>query len=230
MIRDLFEEDTFNAPVHRISLKEIDRRAARIRRRRTALGTAALATAVAVAGFVTLPGATAPGPDTMARPSAPAVGTVYMLAERSVAEPGILNDIFYAGNEGPVQLFVQCPGFPAYAGVWVERQARRPRLLRPRSPSCAGTTTTGPSGRTATSRCRVRAFPHDGGGTFTEAELLERAETAKDYKMGVMVHLYRYPGLFVPAPTDCAQPLVVERPSRLRDAQAGQPVSELTAS
>lgn len=217
MIRDLFEEDTLNAPVHRISLREIDRRAARIRRRRAAWGAATLAAAVAVAGFVTLPGVTALAPDaTMAQPVIPTPGsTVYMLAERSVATPGTLNDMHYPAGQGPVQIFVQCPGFQAHAGVWVNDE-----LVT--QGSCGPITELRwndkndpdrPSDKDGSVKVRVRAFPYTEGGTLTEADLLERAEQAKDYRMGVIAQIYRYPGLFVPAPADCAQPLVVERPS-----------------
>nr|WP_062333965.1 hypothetical protein [Herbidospora sakaeratensis] len=212
MIRELFEDDTFNAPTHRISLREIDRRAGRIRRGRAALATAA-ATAVVAAGFVLLPMERPGDPDVTMAQRAPAPQTVYMLAERSVATPGILDGLFYPGSEGPVQIYVNCPGFAAHAGLWIEG-----RLVAqgPCGPVTALTyddhaVADRPTGDDGMVDVRVRAFPYDEGGLLTEEELLARAEEAKDYRMGVMVHVYRYPGVYSP-PADCAQPLVLQRP------------------
>ncbi|GLX94309.1 hypothetical protein [Herbidospora sp. NBRC 101105] len=212
MIRELFEDDTFNAPTHRISLKEIDRRAGRIRRRRTALATAA-ATAVVAAGFVLLPMESPGGSDVTMAQQAPAPQTVYMLAERSVATPGHLQGLFYPGSEGPVQIYVNCPGFTAHAGVWMNDK------LVAQGPCGPVTALTyddhadpdRPIGDDGMVHVQVRAFPYEEGGLLTEAELLARAEEAKDYRMGVLVHVYRYPGLFNP-PADCAEPLVLQRP------------------
>ncbi|WP_066364262.1 hypothetical protein [Herbidospora mongoliensis] len=214
MIRDLFEDDTREAPVHRISLKEIDRRAAHIRRRRTALGTAAVTTALAAAVFVALPAGGPGGADvTMAQVTgSPTPQTVYMLAERSVAVPGILEDMFYPGNEGPVQIFVQCPGFQAHAGVWINDELVAQGSCGPISELRYDdhADPDRPTGKDGMVKVKVRAFPYDEGQPLDEADLVERAEQAKDYRMGVMVHVYRYPGLFTP-PVDCAQPLVVDR-------------------
>ncbi|WP_062345611.1 hypothetical protein [Herbidospora yilanensis] len=218
MIRELFEDDTFNAPTHRISLKEIDRRAARIRWGRAALAMAAAATAVVAAGFVLLPVESPGGRDVTLANAAPAPQTVYMLAERSVATPGTLQGLFYPGSEGPVQIYVNCPGFAAHAGVWIED-----RLVAqgPCGPLTALTyddhaDPDRPTGADGMVDVRVRAFPYDKGGMLPEAELLARAEEAKDYRMGVLVHVYRYPGLYSP-PVDCEQPLVLQRPDGTRE-------------
>ncbi|GAB1822371.1 hypothetical protein [Herbidospora sp. RD11066] len=213
MIRDLFEDDTFNAPVHRISLKEIDRRAERIRRRRIALGTAALTTVLVAAGFVVLPTQRPATDITMARVTeSPAGQVVYMLAERSVPMPGLLDDMFYLANEGPVQLFVQCPGYEAHAGVWVDDALVAQGSCGPVTELRWDNHTDPvlPTGTDGSINVRVRVFPTEEKRTFTEAELRERAEQAEDYRMGVMVHLFRYPGLFSP-PAGCAEPLVLDR-------------------
>ncbi|WP_030454310.1 hypothetical protein [Herbidospora cretacea] len=215
MIRELFEDDTREAPVHRISLKEIDRRAGRIRRRRTALGAAAVATAVAVGGFAVLPGALPATDHTLAEPAPPTPSeqVVHLLDEDSAQSPGELEDVFYPAGEGPVEIFVHCAGTQAYAGLWVggELVTQAPcgpiTELRWDDHADAGR----PAWNEGMVRVRTRVFPYTGApGTLTAAEIEDRAEQARDEKMFATIHVYRYPGLFVP-PTTCAQPLVVDR-------------------
>ncbi|WP_062429334.1 hypothetical protein [Herbidospora daliensis] len=215
MIRELFEDDTREAPVHRISLKEIDRRAGRIRRRRTALGTAAAATAVAAGMFAVLPGALPAGDHTLARPQppVPTEQVVYQMDADSAQSPGELDDVFYPAGAGPMEVFVHCTGTQAYAGLWVKDE------LVAQAP-CGPITelrwdNVGDPDRPVQSdgmvRVTARVFPYtEAPGTLTAAEIEERAEQARDEKMFATIHVYRYPGLFSP-PADCAQPLVVDR-------------------
>ncbi|TKK86951.1 hypothetical protein FDA94_19365 [Herbidospora galbida] len=215
MIRELFEDDTREAPVHRISLEEIDRRAGRIRRRRTALGAAVAATAVVIAGSVALPGPLPASDHTLAQPTpaTPTEPVVYLMDEDSAQSPGELEDVFYPASEGPMEIFVHCTGTQAYAGVWVGgelvTQAPCGPVTELRWDNHADPDR--PAWNEGMVRVKTRVFPYtEEPGTLTAAEIEERAEQARDEKMFATIHVYRYPGLFVP-PTTCAQPLVVDR-------------------